>query len=134
MAQCLESDQLADLVTIGCTRERATLCNIEISSCEVLLRRIALLVTGTVLPYCLLLGALILLKVLHLVTVHDLNHIVGLPFFEVEAESLVAVVLVICLVLVVFDLNEIGVDSAGVEGEGDQGINCGFLWDDLKGP
>ena len=44
------------------------------------------------------------------------------------------VVLVVCLVLVVFDLDEVGVDGCGVEGKGDEGVDGGGFGDEFEGP
>jgi hypothetical protein len=64
----------------------------------------------------LLARALVRDKQLDLFRVHVLGHLVSLPFLEGEAEALMAVVLVIGLVFVVFDLDEVRVDGGWVEG------------------
>ena len=55
-------------------------------------------------------------------------------FFEAEAGAFVRVVLVVGLILVVFDLDEVGVGSCGVGGKGDERVDrCGF-GDQFEGP
>ena len=44
------------------------------------------------------------------------------------------VVFVVGLVFVVFDLDEVGVDGGGVEGEGDEGVDGGGFGDEGEGP
>ena len=44
------------------------------------------------------------------------------------------IILIISLILVIFYLDEIGVGSGGVEGEGDEGIDGGGFGDDFEGP
>jgi hypothetical protein len=101
---------------------------------EALLRRIALLVTSAVLPHGLFGSALVLLEVLDLLGIHMLHHGICLPLLEAESQSLMAVVLVVCLIFVIFHLDEVRVHSVGVEAEGDQRVNRGRLGDDLESP
>lgn len=101
---------------------------------EVLLRRIALLITSTILLHRLLRSTLILLKVLDLLRIHVLHHSIRLPLLEAEAHSLVAVVLVISLILVVLHLNEVRVHSVRVKAERDQRVDSGGLGNDLESP
>lgn len=44
------------------------------------------------------------------------------------------VVLVVGLILVVFDLDEVGVDGVGVEGEADEGVDGGGFGNEFEGP
>lgn len=75
----------------------------------------------------LLARALIRLKFLHLLTTHNLRHLISLPLFEAEPSALVAIVFVVLLVLVVFNLDDVTVDGGWVEREGDEGVHvCGF--------
>lgn len=63
-----------------------------------------------------------------------LSNLIRLPLLEAEAYALVGVVLVVGLVLVVLDAHEVRVDGLGVEGKGDEGVDCCGLGDDLEGP
>ena len=45
-----------------------------------------------------------------------------------------AVVLVVCLILVVFDSDEVAVYSFRVERKGDKGIDCSCFGDDFECP
>ena len=84
---------------------------------QLLNRRRSLLRQPTpILPHMLLPGALILLELLQLGTIHQLGHVIRLPLLELKPEAFVAVVFVVGLVFVVFDLDEVGVNGAGVEG------------------
>lgn len=103
-------------------------------SSKVLLRRISLLITRSILVHRRLRSVRILLEVLNLLGIHMRRNVICLPLLEVEAQTLVRVVLVVCLVLVVLDLDEVGVDGVGIEGEGDDGVDCGGLGDDLECP
>lgn len=44
------------------------------------------------------------------------------------------VVLIVGLILVIFDLDEVGVFGSGVEGEGDKCVDGGGFGDDFEGP
>jgi hypothetical protein len=101
---------------------------------EVLLRRVTLLITSAVLLHRLLCSTLVLLEVLDLLGVHVLHHSICLPLLETEAQSLVAVVFVVGLVLVVLHLAEIRVDGVGIEAEGYQCVDSGRLGNDLESP
>ena len=63
-----------------------------------------------------------------------LHDLIRLPLLESETQPLVRVVLVVGLVLVVLDLDEVGVDGGGVEGEGDERVDGGGFGDDFEGP
>ena len=63
-----------------------------------------------------------------------LHNLVGLPLFEREANTFMRVVFVVGLILVIFQLNEIRVDSRGIEGQGNKSVDRGGLWDELEGP
>ena len=63
-----------------------------------------------------------------------LHDLIRLPLLEGEAQPFVRVVFVVGLVLVVFDLDEVGVDGGGVEGEGDERVDGGGFGDDFEGP
>ena len=63
-----------------------------------------------------------------------LGHLIRLPPLARESQSLVAVILVVCLILVVLDADEIALYGFGVQGECDQRIDSGGLGNDLEGP
>lgn len=86
---------------------------------EILLRRLALLSTSTILAHMFLRSVLVSLELCDLGRVHVLHDVVCLPLLECEAESLMTVVLVVCLILVVFYLDEVGVYCVGVERQRD---------------
>lgn len=63
-----------------------------------------------------------------------LHNIVGLPLLETEPETLVGIIFIVGLVLVVFDLDEVGVLGGGIKGEGDKRVDGGGLGDEFEGP
>lgn len=63
-----------------------------------------------------------------------LHNLISLPLLEREASAFMGVVFVVSLILVKFQLNEIGVDSRGIEGQGNKSVDRGGLWDELEGP
>ncbi len=63
-----------------------------------------------------------------------LGYLICLPLLEAETQALMRIVFVISLILVVLDLNEVGVDGGGVEGERDEGVDSGGLGDDFERP
>ena len=77
---------------------------------------------------------LVRLKLLHLGTVHELHDLIRLPFLEAESQPLVRIVLVVCLILVVLDLNEVAVDGGRVERQGDEGVDGRRFRDDFERP
>ena len=87
-----------------------------------------------VLPHMLLPSSLVSLKGLDLRATHKLDHVVRLPLLEAKASALVGVILVVRLVFVVFDLDEVGVDGCGVEGEGDERVDGGGFDGREEGP
>ena len=44
------------------------------------------------------------------------------------------IVLVVGLVLVIFDLDEVGICGGGIDGKGNEGVNSGSFGDDSEGP
>ena len=56
------------------------------------------------------------LENIHLFAIHVLGNIVCLPLLKAEPHAFVAVVFVICLVFVIFDLDEIRINRSGIEG------------------
>lgn len=65
------------------------------------------------LPDRLLPCPLILLKLLHFGTIHMIHDLIGLPLLERNPEASVGILFVVCLILVVFNADEIGVDGCG---------------------
>lgn len=74
---------------------------------QVLNRCITFCLTTTILLRLHVAFALISLESLHLLSIHMLSHLVGLPLLEAKANPLVRVILIIRLVFVVFDLDEV---------------------------
>ena len=101
---------------------------------EILYRSITVLSPTTVCPDCILASTLVLLKVLHLLRVHVLHNLISLPLLEREAHTLMRVIFVVGLILVILQLNEVGVDSRGIEGQGNESVNRGGLWNEFEGP
>jgi hypothetical protein len=91
------------------------------------------------LPYFLarnmfLSGILIRLKRLDAVIIHELGHLVGLEFLEGKPDTLVTIILIICLILVIFHSDEIGMYSFRIQRKGYQGVDRSGLWNDLECP
>lgn len=108
---------------------------IDDHSCsKILLGRITPLITSTILPRRLLRSSRIVLEVLDLLTVHILGDIIRLPLLEIEAQALVAVVLVVGLIFMILDLDEVAVDCVWVERERDDGVDFCGLGEDLECP
>lgn len=63
----------------------------------------------------LLCSTLVCLEMLDFFARHDLDHIVGLPLLEDKPQPLVRIVFLICLVLVVLDLDKVRVDSVWIK-------------------
>ena len=63
-----------------------------------------------------------------------LHDCIGLELLEGEAQSLVAVVFVVGLIFVIFDLDEVTVDGVWSEGEGDERVDGCGLGDNFEGP
>lgn len=82
----------------------------------------------------LLAGPFIGLELLHLLAVHVLHDLIGLPFLETEPHAFVRVVLVVGLIFVVFDLNEVGIDGLWIKGQADEGVDGGGFGDEFEGP
>lgn len=82
----------------------------------------------------LLSSILVPLEHCNLLAIHVLSHLVRLPLLEREAQTLVAVILIVRLVLVVFHPDEVAVHGFGVEGKRNQCIDGGCFGDDLEGP
>ena len=101
---------------------------------EVLYRSITVLSPATIFLDSILASTFVLLEVLHLFRIHILHNLISLPLLEREASAFVRVVFVISLILVILQLNEIGVDSRGIEGQGNKSVDGGGLWDELKSP
>ena len=62
------------------------------------------------------------------------HNLISLPLLEREAKTFMRVVFVVGLILVIFQLNEVGVDRRGIEGQGNKSIDRGGLWDELESP
>lgn len=77
---------------------------------------------------------LISLESLHLFSIHMLSHLVSLPLLEAKPNPLVRVILIICLVFVVLDLDKIRIDSVRVKRERNKRIDSRSLGDDLECP
>lgn len=92
----------------------------QLSTLQILDRSISPARTASICPHMLLAGTLISLESLHLRTIHVLHHGISLPLLEAEAESLMAVILVIGLIFVILHLDEVAVDGVWREGEGDE--------------
>ena len=91
---------------------------------EVLLRRGVrpALVLAHVLPVVL---TRVGLEGLHIRAVHHAGDLVRLELLEGEAGAGVRVVLAVCLVLVVLNLDEVRLGGCGIEGERDEGVDGG---------
>lgn len=63
-----------------------------------------------------------------------LCNLIRLPHLEWKSQALVAIIIIVCLILVVFYSNEIGMDGFRVEGKGYEGVDSGSLRNDLDGP
>ena len=63
-----------------------------------------------------------------------LHNLISLPLLKREASAFMRVVFVVGLILVIFQLNEVGVDSRGIKGQGNKSVNRGGLRDELEGP
>lgn len=77
---------------------------------------------------------LISLESLHLFSIHMLSHLVSLPLLEAKPNPLVRVILIICLVFVVLDLDKVRIDSVRVKRERNKRIDSRSLGDDLECP
>lgn len=77
---------------------------------------------------------LISLESLHLFSIHMLSHLVSLPLLEAKPNPLVRVILIICLVFVVLDLDKIRIDGVRVKRERNKRIDSRSLGDDLECP
>lgn len=106
----------------------------ELPSLQILLGSLSLLITSTILLHGFLGSVLVLLKVLHLFAIHVLHDIIRLPLLEAETETFMAVVLVVCLILMVLDLNKVRVYSVGIEGKRYEGVDGCCFGDDFEGP
>jgi hypothetical protein len=62
----------------------------------------------------LLAGIFIRFKRSHLSRIHMLGHLICLPLLERKSESLMPVILIICLILVVLDADEVAVYGFGI--------------------
>ena len=82
----------------------------------------------------LLARPLVRLEQLHLLAVHVLHHLIGLPLLEREPHPFVRVVLVVGLILVELDPDEVGIDGLGVERQADEGVDGGGFGDQAEGP
>lgn len=63
-----------------------------------------------------------------------LHNIIGLPLLKTEPETLVGIIFIVGLVLVVLDLDEVGVFGGGIKGEGDERVDGGSLGNKFEGP
>jgi hypothetical protein len=79
-------------------------------------------------------GTLIHLKRLDVVIIHELGHLVGLELLEGKPDTLVTIILIICLILVVFHSDEIGMYSFRIQRKGYQSVDRSGLWNDLECP
>jgi hypothetical protein len=102
------------------------------SSLQILLGHISLSIT--VFPHMLLPSTLICLKRSYLLRIHMLGHLIRLPLLERESQSLVAIILIICLVFVVLDADEVAMHCLGIQGKGDKCVDSGGFGNDLEGP
>lgn len=107
-----------------------------------------------ILPHVFLASTLVSGEVLDFLAIHVLRNVVRLPFcgknklaprncnevgpealtLERKPESLMRVVLVICLILVVFDLDEVTVDRRWVQTQTDKCVDGGCFGYELEGP
>lgn len=78
-------------------------------------RRLAILSTTAIGVNGCFCSALVGLELSNLWAVHVLHDLIRLPLLETETETLMRVILVVGLILVVFQLNEIGVYRRWVE-------------------
>jgi hypothetical protein len=79
-------------------------------------------------------GTLVRLKRLDIVIIHELGHLVGLELLEGKPDTLVTIIFIICLILVIFYSDEIGMYSFRIQRQGYQGIDRSGLWNDLECP
>ena len=78
---------------------------------QVLDGRLSILSSTAIGPGSILASALVGLKLRHFRRVHMLHNRICLPLLEAETQTLMRIVLVICLVLVVFHLDELAVNG-----------------------
>lgn len=103
--------------------------------CHVDLRFSALpLILGVHSVLFLLLANVILLKILYILIVHPPCHIVGLPFLQRKANTLVIIILAAGLVLMVLYSDELAVHSLWIQAQRDQAWERYGLWNQTKGP
>lgn len=128
------SRHLIDTTTDNALANSSITHRIRKHSLQILRRRLPIARPGAISLDGLLRGALIRLEEFDLGGIHILHHVIGLPLLEAEAEAFVRVVFVIGLVLMVLDLDEVGVLGGGVEGKGDEGVDGSGFGDDFEGP
>lgn len=63
-----------------------------------------------------------------------LHDLIRLPLLKAKPQPLMAIILIVRLVLVIFDLDEIAIHSSGIEGERDERVHHRGLGDDGEGP
>lgn len=109
-------------------------CHSDLPLREIFLGRISFFGSCTILPHVFLRRMFVLLKLLHLRHVQHFRDIVRLPFLEWKSKTFMRVVLLICLILVVFDLDKVRVDRRRVEGEGNETGHTRSFGDKAKSP
>lgn len=81
-----------------------------------------------------ILATVIVLEICNVFAVHHAGNLVSLPLLECKAWSAVRVVLLIRLVLMVLDLDKVGVGRRRIQREGHQCVDRGRLDTAREGP
>ena len=63
-----------------------------------------------------------------------LGNLISLPFLEREAESLMAIVLVVSLIFVVLHSDEVAVNGLRIQGQRHEGVDGGGFGNDFECP
>lgn len=98
------------------------------------LRRIPLLLPTPILPHMFLISPLIRLELLQFRRTHMLNHVIRLPLFKAKPHALMTIILVVCLILVIFNLHKLTIFRRGIQTQRDKSGDSGGLGDEPKSP